>query len=196
MIDDATVCLVPYKNNDKFRKTFADVKRVTNNIIVVDNNREPVLKRECDDVLYLHNANRGMLAGATNLAVTHCKTKYFVYLCTNHTHIYDDTWLEDLIQQMDADPEVVMGGDLLPVGGSVHIQGGIYIAKTIFLSLNPYNVKKFPFSFMDVYISATILKKGLKMKGLKRIKSTMNPWNKFHDEKNRRDKRFKIVHGH
>jgi len=192
----ATVCLVPYKNHNNFRKVLAEVKRVTDKIIVIDNNRESVLKYECEDVVYRHNGNKGMLAGATNLAVSLCETEYFVYLCTNHIHIYDDTWLEDLIEQMDSMPDVVMGGDLLPVGKAMHIQGGIYIAKTSFLTQYPYNVKKFPFSFMDVEISALITRKGFKMRGLKGVKSVMSKWGKFDKEKNDRTKRYKIVHGH
>jgi len=193
--DKVTVCLVPWKNHVKFRKVLSEVKRVTDKIIVIDNNLEPVLKHECNDVVYRHNGNKGMLAGATNLAVTLCETKYFVYLCTNHIHIYDDTWLEDLVEQMEAMPDVVMGGDLLPVNKAMHIQGGIYIAKTIFLTQYPYNVKKFPFSFMDVEISAVITRKGFKMRGLKSIKSVMTKWGKFDKEKNDRTKQYKIVHG-
>lgn len=192
----ATVVFVPYKNHVRFRKILAEVKRVTNNIIVIDNNPEPVLKNECQDVQYAHNGNKGMLAGATNFAVTICRTEYFVYLCSNHIHIYDDTWLEDLIEQMDALPDVVMGGDLLPVGKALHIQGGIYIARTIFLKQYPYNVKKFPFSFMDVEISALITRKGFKMRGLKGVKSVMTKWGKFDKERNDREKLYKIVHGH
>jgi len=192
-VNQATICLIPYKNHDKFRKIFAEIKRVTENIIVIDNNHESVLKNKCQDVEYYHNGNKGMLAGATNLAVSYCKTKYFVYLCSNHIHIYDDTWLEDLIQQMEEMPNVVMGGDLLPVGRAMHIQGGIYIARTVFLTQYPYNVKKFPFSFMDVDISALITRKGLKMKGLRGIKSVMTKWGKFDEERNEREKKYKIV---
>ena len=198
-LNKATVCLIPYKNNASFRKILAEVKRVTDNIIVIDNNRESIFKGEVlgQRIQYAHNGNIGMLASATNMAVSLCETEYFIYLCSNHIHIYDDTWLEDLVEQMDNMPEkVVIGGDLIPYDKRFHIQGGVFIARTWFLKKYPYNAEENPFSYMDVKMSDKIIAKDYQMKSLKRVKSTMNKWNKFHDIKNIQDKRFKIVHGH
>ena len=194
----ATVVLIPYKNRTRFRKILAEVKVITDNILVIDNNRESIFKSEVSNqgFMYAFNGNAGGLAGATNMAIKLCKTEYLVYLCTNHIHIYDDTWLDDLVEQMDALPDnVVMGGDLIPYKGRHHILFR-WIARTDFLKQYPYDAKNYPFSYMDVFMSDKIIKKGFKMVDLERMKSTMAKWNKFSEIRNAQNERFKIVHGH
>ena len=192
----ATVCLIPFKNNTRFRKILSEVLRVTKNIIVIDNNRESIFKQECNKHTYRFNGNKGGLAGATNMAVSLCETEYFVYLCSNHIHIYDDTWLDYLVTQMDEMPEAVMGGDLTPYKGRHHIQGGIFIARTQFLKDYPYDAEHYPFSYMDVFMSDKIVKLGFKLGEIGGIRSTLSKWNKFSEIRNAQNERFKIVHGH
>ena len=41
-------------------------------------------------------------------------TEYLIYVCSNHTHIIDNSWLNDMVEAMDKQ-EADMGGTISPV---------------------------------------------------------------------------------
>ena len=78
---------------------------------------------------------------AINSAIEITAYPYFVYVCSNHGHMYDPTWLDDLVNPIVHDSRVAMPGSLYPIGNPtemgfpsylphVHIQGGVFGART------------------------------------------------------------------
>ena len=197
-----SVCLVPYQNEKKFLTILSSVKKTLipdSEIIIIDNNPTDKYKLLCEKLnfRYHHNANKGMLAGAMNYAISMAKGKYIVYLCANHIHIYSNDWLSYMVKYMGKLNELyVMGGDVLPFRNNNHVQGGLYIARTAWMKAHPYSLS-FPFTFMDVEISKRIMKDRKKMIKIPLIHSSMfNEWNRRSHDTNMQMKRIKIVHSH
>ena len=188
----ATVVIVPYQNDIKFLNILDRILEAEGefNVLVVDNNPKNKLSDIIRDypVKYMFNKNKGMLAGAMNLAIGMIDTEYLIYICSNHTHITDNSWLIDMVDAMDKQ-KADMGGTISPVTrGHNHVQGGVFIARTDKLRETPYNEKKFPFQFMDVYISDKFAEKGYKMIDIHIVHSVMG--------KPRIRKEQKIIHTH
>jgi len=196
-----SICLVPYQNEKSFLTILSSVKRTLipdSEVIIIDNNPTNRYKAFCKkfDFIYRHNANKGQLAGATNLAISIAKGKYFIYLCTNHIYIYCPDWLSYMTGYMDRfDERYVMGGDVRPFKNYNHIQGGLYIGRTEWLKAHPYSPSH-PFSYMDVEISKVIMRDRKKMIGIPLIHSSMKGWNKRSHDTNIKIRRIKIVHAH
>ena len=202
-----TVCLVPYKNDARFLRTLEAVKKagmVDWEIIIVDNNYVSDIKQKCgisETVRYFHNANKGQLAGATNVAIRESQANYIVYVCTNHVKIYSNDWLRHMVEYFaDARKkrDFVLGGDIRPVGhgSDRHVQGGVWIGYVPWLLKYPYDEKKFPFTFMDVYISRTAVRDRKQLLQIPGIHSVMEGWRKRDDASNTVVKKYKIVHAH
>lgn len=185
----STVVIIPYKNDIKFLDILDRILEADGefNVLVVDNNPHPHLKPMMDEypVKYIHNGNLGALAGAMNRAIDAIHTKFLVYVCSNHTMIYDNRWL---LEMEDAMKEADMGGTLARFDGKNHIQGGVFIARTDKLREVRYDSIKFPFTFMDVYISDEFKKKGFKMIDINCVHSKMGKY--------KRVMSHKIVHAH
>lgn len=207
----ASVVLVPFRNMASFNRTLKEINTKTDykdyEIIVVDNNIYTDSKCEyCgniikqpkhDNIRYFLNSNKGALSGAMNIAISQAKSDYIVYVCANHCHIYSSDWLSYMIACMDhAGALWVLGGDLQPYGSMQHVQGGVFIGRRNWMLAHPYDVKKTPFSFMDVYISKTALRDKKRLLRIPNIHSTMNKFTAKNDRDNQAVKKFKIVHSH
>ena len=85
---------------------------------------------ECD---YVWPGANIMYGPAMNIAVALCKHPYFVYVCSNHGHMYDATWIDDLIDPIIQNSKVAMTGSLYPscnptdMGFGPHGVSGFYI---------------------------------------------------------------------
>jgi len=197
-----SICLVPYQNEKDFLTILSSVRKTLipdSEIIIIDNNSTDKYRLLCEkfNFVYYHNANKGILAGAMNYAISIAKGKYIVYLCANHIHIYSNDWLSYMVGYMERFNEIyVMGGDVIPFRSRNHVQGGLYIARTAWMKAHPYNLS-FPFTFMDVEISKEIMKDRKKMIKIPLIHSSMfNEWNRRSHDTNMRMKKIKIVHSH
>lgn len=188
----ATVCIVPYNNNVKFLDILDRVLEADGkfNVIVVDNNKHPVLRLVLDDypIKYVNNGNKGQLAGACNLAVSMTDTEYFIYVCSNHTEIFFNSWLDDMVSAMDISGVAIGGTVSLVRRGQDHVQGGVFIARTEILKEIPYDSINYPFTFMDVYLSNKIKEAGYEFLDIPIVHSVMG--------KPRRRNHQKIVHAH
>jgi GT2 family glycosyltransferase len=197
----ASICLVPFTDQKRFLQILSQVRKakgLAHEIIIVDNSPTMDIKRHLrEGEIYISNKNVGKLAGACNKAIKIAKGKYFVYLCAVHTRIYADDWLLYMVRQMEEVGDMyVLGGDLRPFGSMKHVQGGVFIGRTAWMRQNPYDEKKHPFTFMDVYLSKKILGSRLKMLRLGKIYSSMLGWSAKNHAQNKTLKKFKIVHSH
>ena len=187
-----TICLVPYKNEKNFYRVLADVEKTIDydrhKIMVVDNNSIPL---NVPGVLYYHHKNRFRLAGATNFAIQHTEDDVFCYLCSNHVRIYADDWA-DAIEDYIRDHDYAMAGDLQPFSGRKHVQGGVWAGKTAILKRVPY--KQYDFSFMDVWITDELIKRGYKVGRIPFVKSVMAAMSEA--ERMRSKRKYKIIHSH
>jgi len=177
--------------------------------IIVDNNTDNKeidyvkkvvvkLKSRFPNVTLLQNCNKQLLSGAMNKALDACNTELFVYLCTKHTYIYDENWLNCLIKEMKEPGlknKYAIGGTISKETGP-HIQGGIFIAYTEVIKKIRYDAKKYPMVFMDVDLCRRILDAGYKFKEIDCMMSRMKGLTKVNHEKNIQSKKYKIIHSH
>jgi len=215
---EVTIVLVAYKNRSRFSETLKELLKTRGdyNLFVVDNNEyllnkyspaiyhnismeneglkkeKKELKKEIDDLNidydYIWNGNKGKLAGAMNRAIERINTKYFVYLCSNHIHINDPNWLNNVLDNFrNTSSDIVMGGDIRPVEEKIHLQGGCFIGKTEWFKINRYDEENFPFSYMDVYISDKIIEDKKRFIKIDGVISTMG---------GKPDEPFQIAHYH
>ena len=196
---NVTVCLIPHKNQKRFFKVFNQVVNKTMGeykLMVVDNNLNQNLRPHLEeyDLKYIYNGNQGSLAGGTNRAIENTKTEFFCYLCSNHTFIYSPDWLKYMVDEISKAPaNVAMMGNVIRYNKDIHVQGGLFIAKTEIMQEVPYS-RKYPFSYMDVYIKKDLAKKGYVIMGIPYIKSVMTGFRQHHHMDNLKTKKYKIVH--
>jgi hypothetical protein len=135
---------------------------------------------------------------AINRMVAKARYPTVVYFCTNHGRFFDPSWLTDLVEPLQ-DPFCVMSGSLSyhplsslpePTGGfiDVHVQGGLYAAKTALLRDHPYSYK-LPHVFTDLWITWKLQAVGFEVSDVPTIKATGG-------ERVECPERFKYVHDH
>jgi GT2 family glycosyltransferase len=175
-----SICIVAFNNNDSVQRVVNEIAITDRNdyeVIIIDNNIDNfidklVIPKEISQIRIIKNYNSGMLSGATNEAIDIAEGQYFVYLCGNHTHINSPDWLTYMMEKLGKHH---IGGTVSPyfISGhtGMHVQGGSFIGRTDTLFKYPYNVDKFPFSFMDVDLSIRLLKAGYKLIEMPEIKS-------------------------
>ena len=121
---------------------------------------------------YVWPGNNIMYGPAMNIAVSMCRHPYFVYICSNHGRMYDASWIDDLINPLINNPNIAMTGSLygscepsvmgfadnLP---HIHIQGGIFGARTEAIALHPYtDDERWKHWGSDIYQSYTLMAAG------------------------------------
>lgn len=140
-----------------------------------------------------------MYGPAMNMAVAQCKHPYFVYVCTNHGHMYDVSWIDDLLQPIINDEKIGMAGSLYPscqpaqMGFAsnlpcVHVQGGVFAARTAAMAAHPYTAdERWKHWGSDIYQSYTLMSAGYTLHPVKTIHSV---WR----EHVKQPERWKYVH--
>lgn len=180
----ASVCVVPYNNTQLFFRLLTQLSQTwfhRRELIVIDNSTNPIHQlairllcysfKERLNVRYYEGRNKKSLSSATNRAVNLSKGKYFIYLCSNHTWIYDPHWLTYMLDEMKSSDSDI--GGTLSTAVRPHIQGGIFIAKTAALLEVPFNEKYYPMSLMDVDLSQRFEAQGKRFVQLDRMLSMM-----------------------
>jgi len=158
-------------------------------MIIIDNSDQEnnlalnALNEENISLIYLWPETNLMYGPAMNLALTVCCYPYVVYLCTNHGHMYDTSWIDDLISVLINNPNVAMSGSFynscnpetmgfpsyLP---SYHIQGGIFAARTEIMKKIPYTTdQRWIHWGSDIYQSFQLLNAGFLLHEVSTIKS-------------------------
>lgn len=204
-----TLCMVPYKNEHAFMKVLNQIMKVDYDnyeTIIIDNSPDEKIARRVEKHLserfrYMRNNNRGMLSGATNLAVREARGQYLVYVCTNHVRVYSHDWLRHMVEYFDESrkkKEFVLGGDVRPGIGPTdkHVQGGLFIADVDWLLRRPFDEKNTPFSLMDVKISRTAIRDRKFLLQIPYIWSSMDKWTRSNHNANMIKRKYKIVHSH
>lgn len=157
-----SLILVPHNNHDRLNTrlqrdvlpTIAAHPRWQFQLVVVDNSdadKRPAYSLDGYAVEHtsIWPGSNIMYGPAMNLAIEACIHPYIVYVCSNHGHMYDPTWIDDLIHPLMQNDRIAMTGSLYPSGSplnmgfpghlpQVHIQGGVFAAKTAVMRTHPY----------------------------------------------------------
>jgi hypothetical protein len=192
-----SIVLIPYNNPDQVhtrlrRDIIPTIKSHPDwkfQIIIVDNSDrvnqillEPLYEININPV-YLWPGTNIMYGPSINLALLADPYPYLVYLCSSHGRMYDPTWLDDLIMPIIQDPLVAMSGSYYqscrpeamgfpPHLPAIHIQGGIFGARTETLKKYPYsNDQRWVHGASDIYQSFQLLNAGFLLHDVTSIKS-------------------------
>lgn len=190
--------LIPYNNGEKFRTRLERDLLPTIHahptwdfqFIIVDNSDED--QRACcrffeDNELkhYMLWPGTNLMYGpAMNLALKACEYSYITYVCSNHGRMYNPTWIDDLINPMIEDEKIAMTGSHYASGCGaehfgfaphlprIHIQGGIFGARTSIMKAYPYSSdRNWVHGASDIYQSYQLLNAGFILKDVPTIKS-------------------------
>lgn len=165
--------LVPYNNATR---TIERIERVliptieafaglTYEILLSDNSQQPsaelqqFLKQQNLPHSYVWNGGQNLFyGGAINQIVSRARYDRLVYLCTSHGELNDPTWLSDILAPFQHEGVAMAGSvkkasyDLIRrTGNDLHVQGGIFAARTSALRQFPYT-GEFPHLYSDVFI--------------------------------------------
>ena len=192
-----SIILIPHNNQLRFqtrlnRDIIPTIKAHPEwnfEVIVVDNSDQEdktllnALNEQNIYSEYLWPGINIMYGPAMNLALTVNHYPYIVYLCTNHGRMYNPTWVDDLITPILENPNIAMTGSfynscnpeemgfpsLLP---SIHIQGGIFGARTEIMKRYPYTSdQRWVHWGSDIYQSYQLLNAGFLLHEVTTIKS-------------------------
>lgn len=214
---EVSIVLCPHGNNDAFMRVFNQIVVRTRydlsqiEILIIDNNTDPILKKEVSDFVtenselcsltYIENNNQGGIAQACNKAIEASTSRWFVYMNTTDTYIYDPRWLQYMTGNMSEDDYI----DGYRIGGTltagpnypecdkdIFVQGAMFIAFTEYLKGNPCLRETQPESH-DFINSTGCIELGFQLKHLPRICSCdADATQEWHNE-NREVKRFLIA---
>ena len=125
-----SIVLIPHNNIDRFKTRFQrDVLPTITahpnwkfQLIIVDNSDTD--NTSLYHFLEVHDLDktviwpgRNLMYGpAINMAIGLAAYPYLVYVCSNHGHMYDPTWIDDLINPVIQNSNVAMTGSLYPSG--------------------------------------------------------------------------------
>lgn len=209
-----SIVIIPHNNQERFKTLLARdlLPTLTAHpawkfqVIVIDNSdddkRIPCDILDSSQLCYVckrPGANI-MYGPAMNLAVQTCEYPYLVYLCSNHGHMYDPTWIDDLVIPLTRNDRIAMTGSQYPSGDPAelgfpqdlpqcHIQGGIFGARTEALLKYPYTMdERYIHWGSDVYQGFQLLNAGFILYDVPSINSvwrqkvdTPEKWKYVHD---------------
>ena len=158
-------------------------------VIVIDNSDEG--KKQLFDFPQLNNVEYHyewtgtnlMYGPAMNLAASVSCYPYLIYVCSNHGHMYDPTWIDDLLAPIIKNPKVAMTGSYYPSCSpqnmgfpsnlpAFHIQGGVFGARTEALKSHPYtSIDKWKHWGSDLYQSFQLMQAGFLLEDVASVKS-------------------------
>jgi hypothetical protein len=212
---NVTIVMIPYNNEDRFKTrlerdiipTILAHPSWNFQIVIIDNSDEYNM-RSCNilnayniDHVYKYPGYNLMYGPSMNLAVEASKHPYLVYVCSNHGHMYDPTWIDDLVHPIINDPLIAMTGSHYPscypglLGfpshlPAMHIQGGVFGARTEYLLNYPYTKNEhFVHWGSDVYECFQLLNAGFSLHDVTSVKSVWRQsvsdperWKYVHDD--------------
>lgn len=175
-------------------------------LIVVDNSAqrcqllaEAVARARVEHHYCWQNGENLYFGPAMNVAVKLARHPYLAYVCTNHGHSYHHSWLADLIAPLLADETVAMTGTIAAAGPpanmgfdpslpEVHIQGGVFAARTDALRAHPYPNGAYAHGGADLYECFSLLAAGHKLVDVPTVRSVWRTtagagrWKYVHEE--------------
>jgi hypothetical protein len=186
--------MIAHNNEAGFLAHFADLMTALRHceldaqLIVVDNSDEQsklvpdaVLDNGTFDAEY-HSQLHNLLYGPSmNLAVSNAVHPRLLYICANHGESRDPSWPLDLLAPLE-DERVAMAGTLYPTGPPenlgfaadlppIHVQGGVFAARTAALRENPYPDGEYAHWGSDVYQGLRLQAEGWKLVDVPTIRS-------------------------
>jgi hypothetical protein len=147
---------------------------------------------------YCWQSGRNLCYGpAMNKAVLLARHPHLLYICANHGKSIDPTWPLDLLEPL-ADDTVAMTGSLQDTGPPenlgfppelppLHVQGGIFAARTELLRRHPYPNGEYAHHGSDIYISLRLVQAGWRLADVPTVESVWRkkagdgPWKYVHD---------------
>jgi hypothetical protein len=215
---DVTVVMVAFDNEDRalvrlHRDLLPTVdhygETLDVDIIVIDNSAEPLIVLEAAlanirsvPATYLWNGGENLFYGPSITQAARCSSSpLLVYLCSSHGMMSDPTWLGDLLEPFacDSDGRVAQAGSFYPSGPPselgfddslpwVHVQGGVFAARTDVIVSHPYPDGPLAHYLSDVYQSLRLMAAGYELVDVPTVKSVWRcaagpgPWKYVHDE--------------
>lgn len=176
-------------------------------IIIIDNSDKD--KKPSLSILDLHQVQyvykwpgENMMYGpAMNMAVQCCLYPYLIYVCSNHGHMYDPTWIDDLINPLIKDSKIAMTGSQYPSGDPsllgfspnlphYHIQGGVFGARRDTMLAYPYTTDdRYIHWGSDIYECFQLLNAGFELHNVATVNSVWRQsvssperWKFVHDD--------------
>lgn len=161
-------------------------------LVVVDNSEQPqprlaeaVRDNGAFAGKYLWNEGSNLYYGPSlNLAVRAASHPFLLYVCASHGRMEDPTWVWDLLAPLleDTRGEVALTGSHYPSGPPsklgfpdslprIHIQGGVFAARTAVLASHPYPDGEYAHWSSDIYQSLRLLQRGYRLVDVPTIKS-------------------------
>jgi hypothetical protein len=147
---------------------------------------------------YRWQGGRNLCYGpAMNQAVMLAQYPHLLYVCANHGRCIDPSWPLDLLVPLDRDM-VAMTGSLQDSGPPenlgfppelppLHIQGGVFAARTELLRRHPYPTGKYAHYGSDIYLSLRLVQAGWQLVDVPTIQSVWRrtagdgDWKYVHD---------------
>ncbi len=192
-----TIVIIPHNDAARFKTrlerdilpTIAAHPAWKFQIVIIDNSDEDKKQQynfpAVPNVEYVYKwpGTNIMYGPAMNLALSTGCYPYLIYVCSNHGHMYDPTWIDDLINPMITNPAIAMTGSYYPscapeVMGfpshlpPVHIQGGVFGGRTEALVTHPYNTsEQWKHWGSDIYQSFQLLNAGFILQDVPSVKS-------------------------
>lgn len=108
-------CIIPFQNEgSEIERTVANIRGTAGanvkimliNDLSTDNYDYAWIARHYDCQYFYNSVNLGV-AGSRDFGVSRCSTKYFVLL-DGHMRFYHDNWHEDLIKELDKNPDCLV----------------------------------------------------------------------------------------
>ena len=155
----------------------AELIIVDNSVARLDRLANAVLENGTFDADYRWQGGENLMYGPSlNLAVSLARHPYLLYACANHGQSFDPTWPWDLLQPLvnDGTGKVAMTGSLRPSCApaalgfpaclpAVHVQGGVFAARTELLRSHPYPDGQYAHWGSDVYHSFRLMQAGWRL---------------------------------
>jgi hypothetical protein len=178
-------------------------------LIVIDNSSQPLARLEAAvgsirsvPAHYVWNGGRNLFYGPSiTQAAQRSTSSFLVYMCASHGTMYDPTWLGDLLRPFDSDHQgrIAQTGSFYPSGPPsalgfrdtlpwVHIQGGVFAARTEVIAAHPYPDGPLAHYLSDVYQTLRLVAAGYDVVDVATVKSVWRcaaepgPWKYVHDE--------------
>jgi hypothetical protein len=149
----------------------AELIVVDNSVARLDRMANAVLDNHAFPARYCWQGGQNLMYGpALNLAVGLARHPYLLYACANHGQSFDPTWPWGLLQPLldDGAGKVAMAGSLQPSGAptdlgfppdlpAVHVQGGVFAARSEVLRSHPYPNGRYAHRCSDIYQSFQLM---------------------------------------
>jgi GT2 family glycosyltransferase len=210
-----TAVMIAYNNEDNcllrlHRDLLPALKKLDAELIVIDNSdttsqrlADALITAEVDQIKTRYQwqlGNNLMYGPALNRAVTLATRPYLLYVCGNHGQSHDPSWATDLLAPLvdDMTRTVAMTGSIQDAGPAqqlgfspdvpeIHIQGGVFAARTEVLRAFPYPEDRYQHDGADLFMCFQLMAAGFRLVDVPTIRSVWweepgeGPWKYVHE---------------